>query len=52
MTASACNSHLPSPRPAARQYELDELTQIYVECGLSCDLVRRVAEELTAADVR
>ncbi|KAF8057734.1 pcl1 [Scenedesmus sp. PABB004] len=37
--------------PAARARELDELTQIYVDRGLSAPLARQVAEELTARDV-
>jgi len=34
--------------PSARQAELEELTQIYVERGVSVELARRVAEELSA----
>ncbi|CAL8471042.1 g10584 [Coccomyxa elongata] len=37
--------------PAARQHELEELTAIYEERGLSYGLARQVAEELTAKDV-
>ena len=37
--------------PAARAHELDELTQIYEDRGISRSLARQVAEELTAKDV-
>lgn len=37
--------------PEARAHELDELTQIYINRGLTPDLAREVAEELTAHDV-
>ncbi|EIE20116.1 DUF125-domain-containing protein, partial [Coccomyxa subellipsoidea C-169] len=37
--------------PAARQHELEELTAIYEDRGLSQGLARQVAEELTAKDV-
>ncbi|KAG1662055.1 hypothetical protein FOA52_005302 [Chlamydomonas sp. UWO 241] len=37
--------------PTARAHELEELAQIYVNRGLSLDLARQVAEELTAHDV-
>lgn len=37
--------------PEAQQHELEELTQIYINRGLSPELARRVAEELTAKDV-
>mmetsp|Transcript_2424 Transcript_2424/g.6264 ORF Transcript_2424/g.6264 Transcript_2424/m.6264 type:complete len:272 (-) Transcript_2424:581-1396(-) len=37
--------------PAARAHELEELTQIYCNRGLSPDLARQVAEELTEKDV-
>lgn len=37
--------------PAARAHELDELTQIYEDRGVSRHLARQVAEELTAKDV-
>ena len=37
--------------PAARAHELDELTQIYEDRGVSHSLARQVAEELTAKDV-
>ncbi|KAF5842572.1 Ccc1 family [Dunaliella salina] len=36
--------------PAARAHELEELTQIYCNRGLSPDLARQVAEELTEKD--
>eukprot|EP00271_Cylindrocystis_brebissonii_P015499 TRINITY_DN38409_c0_g1_i1.p1 TRINITY_DN38409_c0_g1~~TRINITY_DN38409_c0_g1_i1.p1 ORF type:complete len:274 (+),score=47.26 TRINITY_DN38409_c0_g1_i1:193-1014(+) len=36
--------------PAAREHELEELTQIYVERGLSYRLAREVAEELSKVD--
>lgn len=34
--------------PTARRYELDELTQIYIDRGLSPVLARQVAEELSS----
>jgi len=37
--------------PEAQKHELEELTQIYVNRGLSPGLARQVAEELTAVDV-
>ncbi|KAK9901345.1 hypothetical protein WJX75_007573 [Coccomyxa subellipsoidea] len=37
--------------PAARAHELEELTAIYEDRGLSHGLARQVAEELTAKDV-
>lgn len=37
--------------PEAQQRELEELTQIYIDRGLSPGLARQVAEELTAKDV-
>lgn len=36
--------------PSAREHELEELTQIYVERGLSYRLAREVAEEFSAVD--
>ncbi|MEW5302626.1 MAG: hypothetical protein WDW36_005391 [Sanguina aurantia] len=37
--------------PAARAHELDELTQIYVQRGLSLGLAKQVAAEFTEKDV-
>ncbi|KAL6753520.1 Ccc1 family [Haematococcus lacustris] len=37
--------------PAAREHELEELCEIYVNRGLSRELARQVALELTAVDV-
>lgn len=37
--------------PAAQKHELEELTGIYINRGLSPHLARQVAEELTAVDV-
>lgn len=38
-------------RPETRAHELDELTQIYVNRGLSQETARRVAEKLSEIDV-
>jgi len=37
--------------PAARAHELEELAQIYINRGLTPELARKVAEELTEVDV-